>query len=153
MKKSYNDIKALKADLKKDINAVLADEVFNEIRKCELEHIDEDVYSVYNPKIYKRRAIGSISDPDNIVGSVKNMELIVMNTAEFNDDYGSSNHGRGLVDLINQGEMRGSYYYDYSGEFIKPRPFIDRTVEELENSNRLNNAMIKGLRKKGIDVN
>lgn len=153
MKKSYNDIKALKADLKKDINAVLADEVFNEVRKCELEHIEEDVYSVYNPKIYKRRAVGGVSDPDSIVGSVKDMELTVANTAEFNDNYGSSNHGRGLAELINQGEMRGSFYYDYPGEFTLPRPFIDRTVEELENSNRLDNALIKGLRKKGIDAN
>lgn len=153
MKKSYSDIKALKADLKKDINAVLADEVFNEVRKCELEHIEQDVFSVYNPKIYQRRAVGGIDDPDNIVGSVQDMELTVVNTAEFNDDYGSSNHCRGLVDLINQGERRGSYYYDYPGEFTQPRPFIDRTIEELENTDRLDSALIKGLRKRGIEVN
>ena len=152
MKKSYNDIKALKADLRKDINAVLADEVFNEVRKCELEHIEEDVFSVYNPKIYQRRTVGGINDEQNIVGSVRDMELTVENITEFNDDYGTYTHGRGLADLINDGEHLKGCFYDYAGEFTKPRPFIDRTVEELENSNRLDNALIKGLRKKGIDA-
>lgn len=153
MKKSYNDIKTLKNDLKKDINAVLADEVFDEVRKCELEHVEEDVFSVYSPKIYQRRAVGGIDDEQNIVGTVKNMKLTVENITEFNDDYGTYNSGRGLSTLINDGEHLKNYFYDYEGEFTKPRPFIDRTVEELENSNRLDNALIKGLRKKGIDAN
>lgn len=153
MKKSYNDIKALKADLKKDINAVLADEVFDEVRKCELEHVERDIFSVYSPKIYQRRAVGGIDDEQNIVGTVKNMELIVENITEFNDDYGTYNHGTGLVDLINDGEKKGGHFYDYPGEFTQPRPFIDRTIAELENSNRLNNAMIKGLKKRGIEAN
>lgn len=140
-------------DLKSDIEDVLLDEVLDEVKEIELKHIKEDVFDIYSPKIYQRRVVGGISDPDNIVGEVNDMELTVMNTAEFNDDYGSSNHGKGLADLINQGERRGSFFYDYSGEFEKPRPFIDRTIEELGNSNRLNNAMIKGLRKRGIEAN
>lgn len=153
MKKSYSDIKALKADLKKDINAVLADEVFNEVRKCEMEHIEEDIFSVYSPKIYQRRAVGGIDDEQNIVGSVKDMELTVENITEFNDDYGTYNSGRGLSTLINDGESLNGYFYDYEGEFTQSRPFIDRTTEELENSNRLNNALSKGLKKRGIDAN
>lgn len=153
MKKSYNDIKDLKNDLKKDINEVLADEVFSEVKKCELEHIEEDIFSVYSPKTYKRRAVGGINDEQNIVSSVKNMELTVANIVEFNDDYGSSNHGRGLADLINDGEHLKGYFYDYPGEFTQPRPFIDRTIAELESTDRLNNAMVKGLRKRGIDAN
>ena len=129
------------------------DEVLDEVKEIELRHIKQDVFSVYSPKIYKRRAVSGIDDLENIVGTVKDMELEVENITEFNRDYGTFNSGRGLSTLINDGESLNGHFYDYPGEFTQPRPFIDRTIEELENSNRLDNAMIKGLKRRGIEAN
>lgn len=148
----YDDVNMLLKDLKSDIEDTLRDEVFDEVKRTELRHIEEDVFSVYSPQIYRRRAVGGIDDPDNIIGEVCSMQLEVDNITEFNDDYGTYNHGIGLADLINDGERKSGFFYDYSGEFEKARPFIDNTIEEMEQTDSVENALAKGLRKRNYDV-
>ena len=139
-------------DLKNDIEDTLMDEVLDEVKEIELRHITQDVFSVYSPKIYKRRLNDGIDDPENIVGTVKDMVLEVENIARFNDDYGTYNHGTGLADLINDGERLNGYFYDYTGEFEQARPFLDNTEEEIERTNSVENALAKGLKKRGYDI-
>ena len=139
-------------DLKSDIEDVLLDEVLDEVKEIELRHIKQDVFSVYSPKIYQRRTLGGIDDPENIVGEVKNMQLKVENITRFNDDYGTYNHGTGLADLINDGNSRNGYFYDYPGEFEQARAFLDNTEDEIERTNSVENALAKGLKKRGYDI-
>lgn len=148
----YDDVGTLIKDLKSDIEDVLMDEVLDEVKEIELKHVEDDVFSVYQPKIYERRRHGGISDSDNIIGEVKDMQLEVDNITQFNDNYGTYNHGLGLAELINDGEHRGGYYYDYIGEFTKPRPFLDNTIDEIENGNSVENALEKGLKRRKYDV-
>lgn len=148
----YDDVDVLLRDLKSDIEDTLANEVLDEVKNIELRHIEEDVLSIYSPKIYQRRDMGGIDDPDNIIGEVHNMQLEVDNVTEFNDDYGTYNHGTGLADLINDGESRNGFYYDYPGEFTKPRPFIDNTIDEIEHTDSVEDALAKGLKKRNYDV-
>lgn len=151
-KDTYDDIDTLLKDLKSDIEDTLMDEVLDEVKGIELSHVEEDVFSVYSPSIYKRRQNDGIDDPDNIVGEVHNMQLEVDNVTEFNDDYGTYNHGIGLADLINDGERRSGFFYDYQGEFEKARPFIDNTIDEIEQTDSVENALAKGLKKRNYDV-
>lgn len=148
----YDDIDILLKDLKSDIEDTLRDEVFDEVKRTELRHIEEDVLSIYSPQIYKRRVVGGIDDSDNIVGEVHNMQLEVDNITEFNDDYGTYNHGIGLADLINDGEGKSGFFYDYQGEFEKARAFIDNTIDEIEQTDSVENALAKGLKKRNYDV-
>ena len=148
----YDDVSVLLKDLSSDIEDTLADEVLEEVKSIEMKHVRDDVFGVYAPSIYKRRAHGGIDDPDNIVGTVKNMELEVDNVTEFNDDYGTYNHGEGLADLINEGDHLGGYFYDFPGEFTQARPFLDNTIEEVEKTDKVDNALEKGLKRRGYDV-
>lgn len=152
MKSNYDDIDELLIDIQSDIEDVLMDDVLDTIKDIELKHVERDVFSVYSPTIYKRRGVGGIDDPDNIIGTVNNMELTVDNVTPFNDDYGTSNSGVGLAELINDGDNLHGYFYDYPGEFNQPRPFIDNTVEEIEQTDEVENALAKGLRRKKYDV-
>lgn len=151
-KDTYDGVDTLLKDLKSDIEDTLMDEVLDEIKNIEIEHIEEDVFAVYTPSIYKRRQNDGIDDPDNIIGEVHNMQLEVDNVTEFNDDYGTYNHGIGLADLINDGERRSGFFYDYQGEFEKARPFIDNTIDEIEQTDSVENALAKGLKKRNYDV-
>lgn len=148
----YDDVSVLLKDLRSDIEDTLAAEVLDEVKSIEMEHIRKDVFGVYPPSIYKRRLHGGIDDPDNIVGTVKNMELEVDNVTEFNDDYGTYNHGEGLADLINEGEHLGGYFYDFPGEFTRARPFLDNTIEEVEETDIIDYVLEKGLKRRGYDV-
>ncbi len=152
MKENYTDIDSLLRDLKSDIEDTLMDEVLDEVREIELQHIEDDVLGVYSPKIYQRRGIGGIDDPDNIVGCIEDMQLVVDNVARFNDGYGTYNHGVGLADLINDGSGKNGAFYDYDGEFTRPRPFLDNTIEEIEHTDSVEDALAKGLRKRNYDV-
>lgn len=151
-KDTYDNIDTLLKDLKSDIEDTLMDEVLDEVKNIEIEHVEKDVFSVYSPSIYKRRLSDGIDDPDNIVGEVRDMQLDVDNITEFNDDYGTYNHGRGLADLINDGEARSGFYYDFDGAFAQSRLFIDNSIEEIEQTNSVENALAKGLKRRNYDV-
>lgn len=148
----YDDVDILLKDLKSDIEDTLMDEVLDEVKNIEIEHIEQDVFSVYSPSIYERRSTDGIDDPNNIVGEVRGLQLEVDNVAEFNNDYGTYNRGRGLADLVNDGEGKSGYYYDYPGEFERERPFIDNTIEEIQKTDSVENALAKGLKKRNYDV-
>lgn len=151
-KNSYDDIDELLNDIRSDIEETLKDEVFDEVRDIELEYIEHDVLSVYTPKIYERRTAGGIDDPKNIVGYVKDMQLSVDNITQFDTGYGTKHRGTGLAQLINEGDSFNGYFYDYPGEFNQPRPFLDHTILEVEQSNRVENALEKGMRKRKYDI-
>lgn len=123
-----------------------------EVRDIVTEHVETDVYDVYAPTIYKRRSMGGLSDERNIVGTVNNKKLTVENETAFAQGYHSENFGKGLATLVNDGDGAGGFYYDYAGEFNEPRPFWDNAVEEIETTNRVENALVDGLRRLGNDV-
>ena len=154
MKNSYDDIDKLLNDIKSDIEDVLLDEVLEEVKDIELKHVEDDVFSVYSPKIYERRSLesGGIDDPENIVGEVRDMQLEVDNITPFNDGYGTYNHGIGLADLINDGDGKSGYYYDYPFDAMGARPFIDNTIDEIERTDDVENALAKGMKNRGYDI-
>lgn len=154
MKSVYDDEKQLLKDLRSDIENVLMDEVLDKVREIEIEYIEEDVYSVYQPSIYRRRKKnGGLSDPENIIGTIEgDMQLVVENITPFNEEYGGSNSGIGLAEMVNDG---GNYLHDYDygfrgieAPYSKPRPFLDNTIEEIENTNSVENTLANGLRKR-----
>lgn len=148
MKDLYDDVKELLKFLEADIEDTLMQEVLDEVKEIELRHVEEDVLDIYTPKIYERRNMDGIDDPDNIVGTVENMELEVENITPFASGYGTWNKGVGLTELINEGNSTSGFFYDYYGEFNRPRPFIDNTADEIERTDDVENALAKGLNKR-----
>lgn len=155
-KEIYDDIDVLLKDLKSDIEDTLLDEVLETVRDIEMEHVQDEVFSVYSPTIYERRLSGGLDDRENVVGQVKNGVLIVQNDTPFNEGYGTENKGIGLAVMVNDG---GTYKHDYDygfrtieAPFCKPRPFLDNTAEEIERTDDVENALAKGLRKRNYDV-
>jgi len=154
-KNKYDDIDLLLNDIESDIESVLTDEVLDTVKDIEIKHVEEDVFSIYRPKIYERRGHGNggLDDPDNIVGEITGkMDMEITNITPFNSGYGTYNKGDGLAELVNDGEGFSGHYYDYDGEFTQPRPFLDNTEEEILKTEQLDNALQKGLIKRGYDV-
>lgn len=154
--KSFSDIEVLLSDVQQSINNVLENEVMDVVRKVEMQHIKEDVLDVYSPTTYQRRSQRGIDDERNIVSELKNNKLTVYNIAEFNDGYLTKNHGKGLAYMINEG---GNTEHDYEygfrtieAPYSMPRPFIDNTIEELDNTDIIEKTLEKGLKKHGIDL-
>ena len=154
--KHFTDIDALLADVQKSIDKSLKNEIMDAVREVELSHIERDVLSVYQASIYNRRSSGGIDDVRNIVGTVKDGRLTVENVTPFNEDYASRNRGTGLGYMINEG---GNSEHDYEfgfrtieAPYSYPRPFIDNTIEELDKTKIIEDALAKGMKKDGIDL-
>ena len=79
MKSKYDDIDMLLNDIKSDMEDVLSKEVFDEARDIELKHIQLEVINRSTPTIYQRRTTGGIDDHNNIVTSLKRLELMQHN--------------------------------------------------------------------------
>ena len=133
MKDLYDDVEELLKSLEADIEDTLMHEVLDEVKEIELRHVEEDVFDVYKPKIYERRDSGGIDDPDNIVGTIQNMEMEVENITPFASGYGTWNRGVGLTELINEGNCTSGFFYDnpYFGEklvlvYCKRSAHLDR---------------------------
>lgn len=136
------------------LDNILFDEVFEAVRDAQLEHIDDDVMSVYRPVEYGRRDNG-LESPSNIWASrsLAN-ELVVENVTQFNPDYGTENSGYGLVGLIEYGDGWNGFFYDYkirdNARYLKPRPFISNTRKDLQEHKQHVQAMKDGLKARGI---
>ena len=152
MKKIYDDVDSLIVDIKKDLNITLSEEVFETVRDIELAYIEKDVMDSYKPNRYIRRKKAGIDDPDNIIRTVNNSVLEVENITEFNKGYGTSNRGKGLATLIDEGDGANGFYYDYFGEHIRPRRFLQNTVDTIQYTNVTEEALEKGMKRKGYDI-
>ena len=146
-------LKELRSYIEKCIDDSLENEVLETVKKIEINHVDEDVFDVYSPSAYERRSTLGIDDPDNIVGNItQNGVLEVENITEFNPEYESDNTGFGLPLLIEYGQEKSGYFYDYasSDKFTSPRPFTENTIQEIKNSKLHIDALKQGIKRNKI---
>lgn len=147
------NLKELKKYIEKSIDDSLQNEVFEAVKETQLEHIQENVLSVYSPNYYIRREDSGIDDSENIICShVKNGVLKVENITQFNPEYETENHGLGLVKLIEYGHRVSGYFYDYPGDpkYTKSRPFIANTKKEIGETKSHVTAIKIGLKRNKI---
>ncbi|EGL20039.1 hypothetical protein [Paenibacillus sp. HGF7] len=102
--------------------------------------INEVVYAVYEPKMYKRdEEHGGLSDPNNI-----RVQMIKDDTVSIENIRSDGN--RNVAEIVETGQ--GYYYsFDYTN---KPRAFTEATRQELRRSQSHVKAMKLGLAKQGI---
>ena len=146
-------LKELRKAVEKAIDDSLGNEVFEVAKDEEIKSIETDVFAVYTPEIYERRAFGGIDDEENIThDTVKNGTIKIENITEFNQGYETANKGPELAVLIEYGHGGKDYYYDYpsSDEFCDPRPFINNTRKRLKKSGKHKEALKIGLKRNNI---
>lgn len=158
---NFKDIKSLMNYVQKKIDLSLKNEVFPTVREIEIEHVQSDVYAEYpNPIVYERRKDeDGLTDIDNYECVVNKGVMSMTNTTESNTNY-SGSIKESLVGLIEYGDDNGYGRYDYPEEenkrrwkrykYLKPRPFIQNTREDLEENKQHLFALKKGLNKLGI---
>lgn len=147
------NLKELRKAVEKAIDNSLENEVFEAAKDEEIKSIETDVFAVYTPKIYERRAFGGLDDEENIVhDEVKNGTIKIENITEFNPGYETENEGPELAILIEYGHGGKDYYYDYpsSDDFCDPRPFISNTRKRLKKSGKHKEALKIGLKRNNI---
>ncbi|HEY8805730.1 MAG TPA: hypothetical protein VIM42_11625 [Clostridium sp.] len=156
---SFNSMQDLEAFILKKIQIAMVDTVAIEVKQLESQNVKETVYNVYSPKEYIRREDnGGLSDVGNMehetfkAGNmvILNVENKTMSNPNYNPNGKSPFEITGLVEY---GDNNGFGEYDYksSSDYLDPRPFIEKTKQELNNG-LARTMLIKGLIKQGIST-
>lgn len=147
--------------LPKKIDDALNREVFKAVQVTEAVAIKEEVYDVYEPKLYDRRGDwGGMGDMENIRilgGKAKDGRMAVVNRTVPNPggciDNSNVTVNKILPELIEYGHNYRGYVYDYpskKGRYMAPRPFTARTISDLKRSRMHVVGLAVGLRRQGI---
>lgn len=156
------NLKELEKELYKRINTALDTEVADTVKEVMTDHIIQDVYDKYEPKLYQRRYNdGGLLDPENIIATLgDDGELLVQNiTLGADTVYGQDPSGFGYYNSRNANEfitpiIETGIGYDvskwkYNGV---PRPFMENTHNDLEQNHYHTEALKRSLKKQGLEV-
>lgn len=151
---TFNSPAQLEVYLREAIDSVIKNEVFNVIRKEWLETQNERVYSVYEPKKYRRRDTNGLSDPSNIIlhppnNSAVMVEYVMENIAKGNgwDEW----NGKLINDMI---EGSTGFAGDPANG-MPARPYTEETVANLTSGiarDTIKQAIFDGMKKHGISI-
>lgn len=144
------------AQIKPKVDAALADEVANAVKKNEAESIEQQVYGVYKPKDYPRRGTkGGLGSKENMVAIVAGGVLTVTNETPpaSGDGYTTDKQ---LDILVEYGDGYSGNFYDFGsnggGRYLFARPFTLHTIESLRGNKDHVEALRAGLKQRGLNV-
>ena len=130
----------------------IAPAIAEEMKNIEQEVINEVVYNAYSPTYYERRCEdGGLSDKENMEHDIEETAngfiISVKNITKGNDEYSEAEgYTTGYIaDIIEEGKGYG-YGLD---NIIGARPFNEESQEEIDSTNRIENTIIRELKKRG----
>lgn len=125
----YEDLDSLFADLLKDIQTSVAQEIAEQIIDIEQDIIDENVYEAFEPRVYERREDGGgLRSRENMDIKIKSNDngvtVEVTNITKGNSDY--KNYYRGYIQPSIE---EGRYMWTRRPP---ARPFVDDVQKEID---------------------
>lgn len=145
------NLKELEKELRKRIDVAMLTDVAQAASDVMIDHIQQDVYDVYEPFYYDRRYDdGGLADPNNIVSSIEGNTLIIENYTLGNQYVGgywgiSKNTDKPISNIIETG-------IGYDTRFNMKRPFMKNTIYDLATNKYHVKALKQGLTKLGLEV-
>lgn len=162
-------------DLNKYVMNIAEDSLKNKgyeiVGKEEQKKIQEEVYDKYRIdkngmkkepwENIRRKTYGGLKDSKNIVGKINKLsnneiELEVVNTTKGKN---GSLRGKEIAELIEYGDGYNGLEYDYkynrdgtAKQYLNPRPFTQKTIEELENNKKYIDELKQELKSKGLEL-
>lgn len=155
MTKYFDNIDDLFNHIIDDIQEVMEEDVLDTVSEVQSKNVEKEVYESYDPYLYERRGrAGGLADPSQNIPlftfGLNSINMFVKNTVKGKDQdiY--------LAPLVEHGHNNGygSYQYPFNRnntaeQFLKPRPFISRSIEELKNTNEHIKSFKEGMNRKG----
>jgi hypothetical protein len=163
----FTTIKQLETHINKLMRDAMNDEVAKVVKNKEQEMVVTEVYDKYSPSspdgepwVYERRGSkGGLADQKNMkhkvvsLGNVGGLELSIENKTKGKDE------NIYLSDLVEGGDGYNGLEYNFKSnrdgtadQYLRPRPYQQKTVEALEQSGEHVEALKKGLIRQGLDV-
>lgn len=142
------NINELKKYLQKQINDVLQNEVKNEVEETMRNHIQKDVYEAYTPY----STDGKTPHYERTYELLRSIESNLVDDGMLSVENTRHEGDRDIVSVIEYGQGYQWGYVRDLDEEIGARPFVENTREELRQTNKHVEALKKGLKRQGLDV-
>lgn len=163
----FTTIKQLESHINKLMRDAMNNEVAKAVKNKEQETVITEVYDKYSPSSpdgepweYERRGTkGGLADQKNMkhkvvsLGKAGGMKLSVENQTKGKDE------NIYISDLVEGGDGYNGLEYNFksnrddtAGQYLRARPYQQKTAEALEQSGEHVEALIKGLVRQGVDV-
>lgn len=141
---TLNNMKQLEAYVNKMIKDSIVDDVSKTVISRVEDHVQTDVYDAYpNPVMYERT--GTLARSFKSTPTANGVEI----QSTYVDD------GRDVAEVVEYGHYESSQGYEYPSEgkaYMKPRPFIENTRQELRDTKIHVTELERSLNKKGINT-
>ena len=145
-----SNLKDIYNKVKQQTQQVLNNEVSDKIKEIEHKHVISDVYAQYSPTMYQRKKDNyGLSDESNMLTKQYGEIGIEISNDTYHDNLKSMG-GNYVADVVESGV--GYEYAGYGYPYEEPRPFQEKTVEELNQSKEHVIALKQGLKNKGINT-
>jgi hypothetical protein len=158
----FNDLNKMLKYLQQDVLDSMSKDVADKVKEVEQKHVQDDVFDAYpGQHSYQRRSSYGLDDPNNMIEDFKIVGDQVILTVS-NMTRGKDETDRYIADLVEYGDSsvnpnqgQGIYQYQYNGSqytYMNPRPFLERTIEDLEKNQQHKETLKNSLKRKGYDV-
>lgn len=127
--------------MKQKIKSAMIQDVVPAVIETEKKHIQTDIYSAYQPHLYKRT--GDLLQDSNFQVEIIDDGVIITNETYHDGKY--------IPEIMETGEgwsIPDVWGYGYT----KPRPFVENTRNEILATGIHKEKLKQGLIKQGLDV-
>lgn len=148
----FATLEELEFYIEEAINIAMESNVSQEVAKLLKDNTKKVVYDAYEPSYYVRRGEnGGLLDENNIQKTIDKTShtLTMENIAKPKKLNAFDNPSTSLAYLIEYGRVP-NIFNDQIYPWMFPRPFIRKTISDLQNGNVITKAMTNGLRANGI---
>lgn len=145
---SFKNLKELEKYLQKQINDALQNEVKKEVEETMRDHIQKDVYEAYTPY----STDGATPHYERTYELLRRIESNLVNGGVLSVENTRHEGDRDIVSVIENGQGYQWGYVRNLDKEIGERPFVKNTRREIEQTNKHVEALKKGLKRQGVDV-
>lgn len=139
---STKDLNKVFAELQRRINVAQTTDVAPTVREEMKDQIEQVVYSVYDPKEYDRQKDdGGLTDDENIDAYMADATTLIVESNRFDGD-------KNVGEVIVTGDGY-DYKFPYNGV---SRDYIEATKDELAITGAHTNALVRGMKKQGLQT-
>ena len=152
---TFDTFNKLKGHIESVLKDVAENEVKEEIITTIKEHINNDVYDVYNPEVYNRKHYLENSLVGKLYTTSSGVELTVEhdeNKMNYNSLVtGGDVSGNAVAKWIERGQIYPLWGDDSEYTYLEPRPYMKNSYNELKQENVIPHVVKKALKKRKID--
>ena len=138
------------------VNSALEQEVAEMVKGKISQHTQTDVYDKYDPVFYKRRYYdsGGLGDETRMDAKlVSDGVLQVEDNNDFNHPWAYTHDGYGDINTNKSLSYNIEFGYGSMDEpWNKPRPFIEKTREDIQSNSLHTKTLKSALKTRGLEV-